>query len=167
MQGFFRKEKLLKTQRLTVYALVCGMYVLLSFMFAEFSFGPLQFRPSELLNLLAFYHPGFVLPISLGCAISNFASPFGLVDVVVGTLHTFLSLKAMTLVKKDWIAALFPALFAFIIGLEIYFLTGAKISFFVITAQIMASELILGMISVPFYRKFFGYKKIREFLKGL
>ena len=156
----------MKAQRLTIYALVCGLYIAMTMVLAEFSFGPLQFRPSELLNLLAFYHPGFVIPISLGCAISNFASPFGVLDVAVGTFHTFISLKAMTLVKKDWQAALCPALFAFIIGLEIYYLTGAKMSFFVITGQIMLSELILGIISVPFYRKIVSFKKISEFFKG-
>lgn len=157
----------MKSHRLTVYALVCGLYIALTTLVAELSFGPLQFRPSELLNLLAFYHPGFVWPISLGCALSNLASPFGLVDVAVGTLHTFLSLKAMSLVKKDWQAAFFPAVFAFIIGLEIYILTGAKISFFFITGQIMLSEIILGIISIPLYRKIFSIKKIAEFFRNL
>lgn len=155
----------MKTKRLTLYSLVTALYVLLSLGFAELSFGPFQFRVAELLNLLAFYHPGFILPLSLGCGISNFFSPFGLVDVVVGTLHTFVSLKAMTYVKRDWVAALFPGLFAFIIGGEIVLLSQVKLSFILVTGQIMISEFILGLISVPLYRGMLKSSYFKDFLK--
>lgn len=157
----------MKTNKLTLYSMVTALYVLLSLGFAQLSFGPFQFRVSELLNLLAFYHPGFVLPLSLGCAISNFFSPFGLVDVVVGTLHTFVSLKAMSRVKSDVLAALFPGLFAFIIGGEIVMLSEYKLSFFLITGQIMVSEFLLGLVSVPLYRSRFRGVSLGEIVKKL
>lgn len=155
----------MKSRKLTLYSLVTALYLVLSLGFAEFSFGPLQFRLAELLNLLAFYNPGFILPITLGVALSNFFSPFGLVDVVVGSLHTYLSLKAMTYVKKDWLAALFPALFAFIIGGEIVMVSQVKLSFIVITLQIMTSELVLGLISVLIYRSDFMQRLIKEYMR--
>lgn len=165
--GRFLERGFMKTKRLTLYSLVTALYVLLSLGFAELSFGPFQFRVAELLNLLAFYHPGFVLPLSLGCAISNLFSPFGMVDVVVGTLHTFISLKAMGYVKKDWVAALFPGLFAFIIGGEITLLSQVKLSFILITGQIMVSEFILGLISVPLYRGMLKNLSLKDYLKEL
>ncbi len=144
------------SRKLTLYGLITALYVILSLAFAELSFGPFQFRLAELLNLSVFYNPGFILPITLGCAISNFFSPFGLVDVVVGSLHTYISLKAMTYVKKDWQAAFFPAIFSFIIGAEIVLLSQVKLSFFLITLQIMVSEAILGFVSLPIYRRGLG-----------
>lgn len=157
----------MKTKRLTLYSLVTALYILLSLGFAELSFGPFQFRIAEFLNLLAFYHPGFIFPLSLACAISNLFSPFGIVDVVLGTLHTYVSLKAMTYVKKDWIATLFPGLFAFIIGAQITFFSQIPLSFFLITGQIMISEFIIGLLSVPFYRGKIGGVRLKDYLKDV
>lgn len=155
----------MKARRLTLYSLVTALYLVLSLGMAELSFGPLQFRLAEVLNLLAFYNPGFILPITLGCALANFFSPFGLIDVLVGTFHTYISLKAMTYVKKDWVAALFPALFAFIIGAEIVLISQIKLSFILITLQIMASEVILGLISVLLYRSSFMQELLERHFK--
>ncbi len=135
------------------YGLITALYVTLTLALPEFSYGIIQFRISEILNLLAFYNPLYVVPITLGCAFANVFSPFGLIDVVVGSLHTFVSLYCMTKVKKDTIAALFPSLFSFIIGLEIMLLSETQVNFFTVTGQIMLSELVIvGIISVPFYR---------------
>lgn len=150
------------SRKLTLYGLITAIYVVLSLSFAELSFGPFQFRLAELLNLGVFYSPGLILPISLGCAIANTFSPFGLVDVVVGTLHTYISLRAMSYVKKDWQAALMPALFSFIIGGEIVLFSQVKLSFFLVTFQVMVSEAILGLASVLIYRRGLG-----SYLRGL
>lgn len=135
------------------YGLITGLYVALTWALPEFSYGVVQFRISEILNLLAFYNPIYVIPITLGCGIANLFSPFGIIDVIVGSAHTFVSLYCMTKVKKDIIAALFPALFSFMIGLEMMFLSDTSLNFFLITGQVMLSELVIvGLISVPFYR---------------
>jgi len=147
------------------YGLITGLYVALTLALPEFSYGIIQFRISEILNLLAFYNPIYVIPVTLGCAIANTFSPFGMIDIIVGSLHTFVSLYCMTKVKKDTVAALFPALFSFMIGLEIMFLSDTPINFFLVTGQIMLSELVIvGLISVPFYRILFRNQEVVRIL---
>ncbi len=157
--------KNLTTKMLTRFGLVTALYVALTLALPEFSYGIIQFRVSELLNLLAFYNPMYLIPITLGCAISNLFSPFGIIDVIGGTLHTFLALYMMTKVNKDYIAGLFPAVFAPIIGAVIWITSGTEANFYLVSAQVALSELVIcWMISVPFYRYLMKNSTLREYL---
>ncbi|MDG3142243.1 QueT transporter family protein [Streptococcus suis] len=66
-------------------ALVAALYVVLTITppLNAISYGAYQFRVSEMLNFMAFYHPKYILSVTLGCMIANFYS-FGLIDVFVG-----------------------------------------------------------------------------------
>ena len=55
------------------------------------SFGPIQFRFSEALCVLPVFFPEAIPALTIGCFISNLASPFGLADIVFGTAATLLS----------------------------------------------------------------------------
>lgn len=157
--------KNLSTKMLARFGLITALYVVMTLALPEFSYGIIQFRLSEILNLLAFYQPLYVIPITLGCALANFFSPFGILDVVGGTLHTFLALYAMTKVKKDYIAGLFPALFSPIIGAVILLTSGEPLNFFLITAQVALSEIIICLfISVPVYRILMKNKRVRTYI---
>lgn len=70
-------------------ALVAAIYVVLTVVppLNAISFGPVQFRVSEMLNFLAFRHPKYLIAVTIGCMIANFYS-FGMIDVVVGGLST-------------------------------------------------------------------------------
>ena len=122
------------TKRLVRGAAVAAIYALLTLTLP--AYGPLQFRLSEILTLLAYYNPFYIIPLTLGCAIANLASPFGFVDVIFGSLASFLALSAMSKTKNIYIASLWPAFFSFIIGLEIMLLSREAVGFFLITGQI-------------------------------
>lgn len=83
-------------------ALVAALYVVLTITppLNAISYGAYQFRVSEMLNFLAFYHPKYIIAVTLGCMIANFYS-FGMIDVIVGGGSTliFVSLGVM-LFKK-------------------------------------------------------------------
>src|SRR5690606_682431 len=68
---------------------------------APVGFGPIQFRLSEMFNYLALFHKRYVLAVTLGVVIVNFFSPFGLIDVVVGGLSTFLVLVISRAATKN------------------------------------------------------------------
>ncbi|MDO5755185.1 MAG: QueT transporter family protein [Tissierellia bacterium] len=133
--------------------IIAALYAVITWILPIASYGPLQFRFSEILTLLAFYNPAFIPGLSLGCLLANLPSPFGVYDVIFGTLATFLSLLAMKKSKKLFIASLMPGIFnGLIIGLEIYFLTGAKDSFWLLGAQVFLSEfLIVSIIGVGIF----------------
>lgn len=136
------------TKRLVRGAAVAAIYAVLTLTLP--AYGPLQFRLSEIMTLLAYFNPFYILPLTLGCAIANFASPFGIIDVIFGSLASFLALTAMSKTKNIYLASIWPAFFSFIIGLEIMLLSTEPVNFFLITGQIMLSEfVVVTIIGVP------------------
>lgn len=77
---------------LTKMALITALYVVVTIFLAPFSFGAIQLRFSELFNYLPIFNKRYIVAVTLGVAISNFASPLGLVDVIIGSLSTFVVL---------------------------------------------------------------------------
>ena len=134
-------------------AMVAALYAVLTLTLP--AYGPLQFRLSEIMTLLAFYNPFYIIPLTLGCAIANIASPFGIIDVIFGSLASFLALTAMSKTKNIYLASIWPAFFSIIIGLEIMFLSTEPINFFLVTGQIMLSEfVVVTIIGVPVIKAF-------------
>lgn len=134
-------------------AMVAALYAVLTWMLPSLSYGPIQFRISEIMTLLAFFSPEYILGLTVGCALANIISSLGAIDIVVGTLASFLAVFAMSKIKNIWIASLMPALSAVIIGAEIVFVSPEPISYFVITGQIMISEfVVVTVIGVPLFK---------------
>lgn len=131
---------------MTRFAVITALYVVLTYALEGLAYGPLQFRVSEVMTLLAFVNPFYVLPLTLGCVIVNFGSPFGLIDVVFGSLSSFLALLAMSKTKNLYLASLWPSIFSIVVGLEIFLLSSEPINFFLMTGQIMLSQFIIVSI---------------------
>ena len=101
--------------------LVAALYVVLTITppLNAISYGMYQFRISEMMNFLAFYHRKYIIAVTLGCMIANFYS-FGLIDVFVGGGSTliFVTLGVILFSKyqKDYLlmAFLIKLLFTFL-----------------------------------------------------
>lgn len=128
MKSYFTTKILVKT------ALIAAVYTVVTLIFAPISYGQIQFRISEILVLLAFIDHLYIPGLVLGCLISNFASPIGPIDTLVGTTATLISTimifwtskyaKGTTLVKL-FQASLMPVIFnALFVGWELYFIFG-------------------------------------------
>ena len=72
--------------------------------------GPIQFRLSEALCLLPLICSSAVYGLTVGCLIANLLSPFGLPDLIFGTLATFLAAKLTRRCKNERLAVLPPVL---------------------------------------------------------
>ncbi len=152
-QNLKNRGDFMDVKKLSKYGLVMALYIVLSLLMPQMGYGPIQFRLAEILTLLAFVDSSYVLPITLACAIVNFWSPFGLVDVVFGSLHSFIALKAMTKTDNIYLASIFPAIFSVIIALEILIFSPEAISFFLVAGQIMLSQfIIVSLIGVPIFK---------------
>jgi len=81
-------------------AVVAAIYAAITISLAPISFGPIQFRVAESLNLLAFFNPIFAPAVILGVLIANFFSPLGLVDIVLGTAATAIAMGLLLVIKK-------------------------------------------------------------------
>ena len=78
---------------ITLAALTGGLYAALSYFGSIFglTYGPIQCRFSEALTVLPFLSPPAVWGLFAGCIISNILSPYGLLDLVFGSLATLLA----------------------------------------------------------------------------
>lgn len=163
--------KKLTLQEMSKQAIIAAVYVVLTLSIPAFAYGPVQFRYSEILNLLAFFNPYNAIGITLGVFISNFWSTLGLFDLVFGTLHTFIAMMFIIKSRHIIIASIWPTVFAFIIGYELSFLAGFG-SFLEMTYGVMISEfVIMTLIAVPVFKilsknesflKVIGYDFSRE-----
>lgn len=140
-------------EKLAKQALIAAIYAALTWALPNLSYGPIQFRVSEIMTLLAFYNPVHIIGLTLGCAIANIFSSLGAIDIIVGTLASFLALFAMSKVKNIWLASIMPALSAILIGLEIVLVSPTPLAYIPITLQIMVSELIIvTLFGVPIFK---------------
>lgn len=101
-----------RTRKLTLAAMTAAAYAALSLLGAAFGigYGPIQVRFSEVLCLLPFLFPETAWGLGVGCLIANVFSPYGLPDLVVGTLATLLAALLTARCRKLWLAALPPVL---------------------------------------------------------
>lgn len=144
--------KKLSLRDMSKQSIIAALYVVLTLSIGGLAYGPVQFRFSEILNLLAFYNPLNAIGVTIGVFISNFWSELGPIDIVFGTLHTAISLFFISKSKNILIASLWPTIFSFIIGFELSVL--AKFgSIELMTAQVMLSEfIIMTLIAVPVFK---------------
>ncbi|MBQ7596884.1 MAG: QueT transporter family protein [Clostridia bacterium] len=119
-------KKTKPTRFIAEAAVIAALYAALTCFLAPISYGSVQFRVSEALTILPVLTPAAIPGLTIGCLIANFSSPFGIVDVVLGTLATFLA-SICTMATRNirfknlpLLSAFFPVLFnAVIVGLDI------------------------------------------------
>ena len=90
-----------KTQRLALNGVIAAAYAALTLVASamNLAYGPVQFRFSEALTGL------FV-----GCLVANLLSPYGPIDIVIGSLATLLAAIWTEKVDRPWLAPLPPVL---------------------------------------------------------
>lgn len=124
-----------KTLTIAYAALIAALYAAATYVSAAagLAYGPVQFRLSEALTVLPVLTPAAVPGLIIGCIAANIRSPYGIVDIVLGTLATgfaAVSTRALRHIrwrKIPWLAPLPPVVFnALIVGAEITLLAPGK-----------------------------------------
>lgn len=143
----------MNTRFLARQAAVAAIYMVLTIVLSGISYGPLQFRVSEVMTLLPFYNKEYIWGITVGCILANIASPFGIVDIIVGSFASFLAAVIMSRMKIIWLASLMPAITNILVGVQIALMSSEPLNFFVVTGQIMLSQfIIVTIIGVPLFK---------------
>ncbi|MGO4986900.1 MAG: QueT transporter family protein [Gallicola sp.] len=143
----------MNTRFLARQAAVAAIYMVLTIVLSGISYGPLQFRVSEVMTLLPFYNKEYIWGITVGCILANIASPFGIVDIIVGSFASFLAAVIMSRMKNIWLASLMPAITNILVGVQIALMSSEPLNFFVVTGQIMLSQfIIVTIIGVPLFK---------------
>ena len=71
-------------------AMIAAIYVVLTYLFAPFSFGEVQVRISEALTILPAFTPAAIPGLSVGCLIGNILGGAILPDIMFGSIATLL-----------------------------------------------------------------------------
>ena len=154
-------------------AIIAAIYFVLTILTYQFAYLDIQFRIAEILVLLCFWRPDFVLGVTLGCFLSNVFSAAGPLDMAVGTAATLLSgLLVAFASPRLFVAALYPILCnAFMVGWELYFLEimpqipiGNLNSFWVLCIWVGIGET--AVMIVGYFIWFFAVKS-KSFVKVL
>ncbi|MDR1530921.1 MAG: QueT transporter family protein [Clostridiales bacterium] len=152
-------------KKLVVAGMIAAAYTVLTLapVVKELSFYAVQLRLAEILNLAAFIDPIYGTGVVLGCFISNLASPFGMMDALLGTAATALAVFLIGRTKNLFAASLWPALVnGAIIGAEINFFENVPLgpAWFLNPLLVMAGELaVVTAVGYPVF-KFFVLNRV-------
>lgn len=96
------------TQQLTLAAVIAAAYAALTLCLPSYT--PIQIRLSEAFTVLPFLFPAATPGVIVGCLVANLLSPYGLIDVVCGTLATALAALCTSRIRTRWLAPLPPVI---------------------------------------------------------
>lgn len=118
-----------KNRKIAIVGLIAALYAVITLALGFISYGQIQFRISEILMFLPLFGKEYIVALTLGCFLANVIGPFGVPDIIFGTLATLLSSILVyytpKLIKNNkytlFIASLWPTIInALIIGWELY-----------------------------------------------
>ena len=138
---------------MTQAAMIATIYVVLTVVFAPFSFGQVQVRISEALTILPFFTPAAIPGLYIGCLIGNIIGGAILPDIIFGSLATLIGATFTYLLRKQskFLAPLPPiAANTIIVPFVLYYAYGITLPIPLLMLGLLVGELIscglLGMI---------------------
>ena len=149
-----------KSKKIAAVGLVAASYAVITIVFGAISYGPVQFRISEMLMFLPLFGTEYILGLTMGCFIANIAGGLGLVDMVFGTLATLISCILVyytpKLIKNKklslFVASLWPTIVnVLIIGWELYKFFG--LPFGLSALQVGFGEfVVITIVGLPVFK---------------
>ena len=133
-------------------ASIAAVYVVLTTVFAAFSFGEVQVRISEALTILPVFTPAAIPGLFVGCLLSNILTGCMALDVVFGSLATLLGAIGTYLLRKTKFAFTLPPVVAntLIVPFVLRYVYGLEdaVWYLMVTVGIgeVISVCVLGMI---------------------
>ena len=99
-----------KTQLLALNGVIAGSYAALTLVASamNLAYGPVQFRFSEALTILPFLFPGTWPGLFIGCVAANLLSPYGPLDLVIGSIATLIAALLTQKTSRRFLAPLPP-----------------------------------------------------------
>ena len=145
---------------MTQAAMIATIYVVLTVIFAPFSFGQVQVRISEALTILPYFTPAAIPGLYIGCMIGNIIGGAILPDIIFGSLATLIGAVFTYLLRKQskFLAPL-PAIISntLIVPFVLYYAYGITLPVPILMLGILVGELIscglLGMIVLSALQK--------------
>ena len=158
----------LTAKKLANTGIISAIYVALTLILMPISFGTVQVRLAEALTVLPLFIPESIIGLTIGCLISNLFG-FGVIDVVFGTIATFLSAiltyfvgkKIKNQFLKFVVGAFFPVIINAIVVPFIFIITGSTDQIYVINFLTVFAGQFLSVYVVGGYL-YFALRKFRH-----
>lgn len=138
---------------LTQAAMIAAIYVVLTYVFAPFSFGEVQIRISEALTILPLFTPAAIPGLFVGCLVGNILGGAILPDIIFGSIATLIgAIGTYMLRQKRPVFGTLPPIIANIVIVPFVLRYGygvaLPIPFMMLTVGIgeVASCLVLGLV---------------------
>ncbi|WP_026894389.1 QueT transporter family protein [Clostridiisalibacter paucivorans] len=153
------------TEKIVKIGVIAAVYAAVTMSLQPISYGAIQFRLSEIMVLLAFIDPVYIPGLVLGCAIANVFSPLGIVDVVVGTFATFLSVYMISKSKNIFMASIWPVVMnGVFIGGELHFLL--NLPFLESALYVAFGEfVVVALLGCPIFYYLLKRERLVQYLK--
>ena len=160
--------KNLTAKKIANTGIISATYVAITLILMPISFGAVQVRLSEALTVLPLVMPEAIVGLTLGCLISNLFG-FGAIDVIFGTIATFLSAlltylsgkKIKNKALKFVVGAFFPVIINAIIVPLIFIMTGSADQVYIINFLTVFAGQFLSVYVVGGYL-YFALKNFRH-----
>lgn len=145
---------------ITKTAIVASLYAVITWAFYFVGYNAVQFRVSEIMVLLAFIDKRYIPGLVLGCVIANLTSPYGIVDIVMGSFASLFVVVMIAITRKILgknkisllIASLWASISALIIAYEIVFIFKAPESFWFWTVMVGIGQfVVVTIVGVPIF----------------
>lgn len=158
---------------LAANAIIAAVYAALTIAIAPLSYGPVQFRFSEILVFLAFYNIRYIPGLILGCFIANLFSPMMSYDLIFGTLATTIAVFGIhycgKLIKNELAGLLGGAVIGavvngILVGWELKLAFNEPFWFSALT--VAAGELAVLIVGALIFRQMSRNRTARIFLEG-
>lgn len=96
---------------ISLLVMIAALYAVTTVVLAPLSYQAIQVRISEILTPLPFYFglPG-VVGLIVGCLVANVVSPYGIYDIILGTMGTVCGALVSWKAPKLWMACLAPVI---------------------------------------------------------
>lgn len=144
-------------------SIIAAVYAILTYALMPISYGLIQVRVSEALNIMPYFTPAAVPGLFIGCLIANLLglaySGLGWLDVILGSVATLIAAFFASRIRNKWLVPL-PAVLinAVIIGLELNIVFQAPI-FLSMLYIFIGQAIACYVIGMPLLLLLERYKK--------
>jgi len=148
-------SKYLSVKNIALNGIIAAIYAVVTIACGPLSYEFMQFRFSELLNLIVFFNPSFTVGLTIGCLLANLASSLGPLDILFGTLTTLVACIIMVIYSK-FVKNLFS------VGFIPCILNAVVVPFTIYLSTINTSEPMV--LDAGLYFMMFGWVFLGEFV---
>jgi uncharacterized membrane protein len=159
--------KKITTKSIVLNAAIAALYFIITIILAPYSYLGIQFRISEMLVLLCFWRPDFVIGVTLGCFLANTMSSLGPWDMLFGTLATLISSLLVAYASpRLWFSMIYPiAINSFVVGAELHFIL--ELDFWLQAGLVCIGETTVIVVSYILWMSICRNKGFMKYLSPL